>query len=162
MRVRELMTSPATTCNPQDSLEHAAHLLWEHDCGALAVIDAKGAVQALLTDRDICMAAYTKGLRLADIAVRDSMSQDLAVCRVRRLPVVDGKGMLVGMLSLADLANVAIQDAQVGRELVQTLSGICAVPKAVSATAQTAAVIVPARPTVGTPPSPARPLTPQK
>ena len=81
MRVRELMTSPATTCNPQDSLEHAAHLLWEHDCGALAVIDAKGAVQALLTDRDICMAAYTKGLRLADIAVRDSMSQDLAVCR---------------------------------------------------------------------------------
>lgn len=144
MRVRELMSSPAMTCNEHDSLEHAARLLWENDCGALAVVGDDGAVHAVITDRDVCMGAYTRGARLAELAVIGSMSKELAVCResddvlaaassmqkhrVRRLPVVDGKGMPVGMISLGDLTRAALKDAQIGRELLQTMAAICARP----------------------------------
>lgn len=144
MRVRELMSSPAMTCSEHDSLEHAARLLWENDCGALAVVGDDGAVHAVITDRDVCMGAYTRGARLADLAVAGSMSKELAVCRegddvlvaassmqkhrVRRLPVVDGKGAPIGMISLGDLTRVALKDAQIGREMLQTMATICARP----------------------------------
>lgn len=142
MRVRELMSTPVTSCRPQDSLEHAAKLLWEHDCGVLPVVDSNGSVGAAITDRDICMGAYTRGKKLSDLRVRDSMSREISVCRadedvaraaesmrkskIRRLPVVDEAGKLVGVISLNDIARAATHDAAMGRELVQTLASVCA------------------------------------
>lgn len=141
MRVRELMSAPVTSIRPSDSLEMAARLLWEHDCGMLPVVDSTGAVGAAITDRDICMGAYTRGRKLSEMRVRDSMSHDIAVCRVdedvsraaeamrkgkiRRLPVVDEHGKLVGILSLNDIARAASHDSVMGRELVQTMSSVC-------------------------------------
>lgn len=141
MRVRELMSAPVTSVRPGDSLEQAARLLWEHDCGVLPVVDSTGAVGAAITDRDICMGAYTRGKKLSEMRVRDSMSHDIAVCRadedvsraaeamrkgkIRRLPVVDEQGKLVGILSLNDIARAASHDAGMGRELVQTMASIC-------------------------------------
>jgi CBS domain-containing protein len=88
------------------------------------------------------MGAYTRGKRLADVRVRESMSHDIAVCRadediaraadamrkakVRRLPVVDEAGKLVGILSMNDIARAASHDASIGRELVQTMASVCA------------------------------------
>ncbi len=142
MRVRELMSVPVTSCRPQDSLEHAAKLLWEHDCGMLPVVDSNGAVGAAITDRDICMGAYTRGKKLSELRVRDSMSRELSVCRadedvaraaesmrksrIRRMPVVDEVGKLVGVISLNDIARAASHDAAMGRELVQTMAAVCA------------------------------------
>lgn len=142
MRVRDLMSSPVQTCSPHDTLEHAARLLWEHDCGVLPVVDHNRRVGATITDRDICMGAYTKGGRLNELKVRDSMSKGLVSCRadddlptaaramrqqrVRRLPVLDDAGRLVGLLSLNDLARAAAHDVAVGREALQTLTAICA------------------------------------
>lgn len=141
MRVRELMSAPVTSIRPSDSLEQAARLLWEHDCGMLPVVDSTGAVGAAITDRDICMGAYTRGKKLSELRVRDSMSHDIAVCRadedvaraadsmrkarIRRLPVVDENGKLVGILSLNDIARAASHDAAMGRELVQTMASVC-------------------------------------
>ena len=123
MRVRELMSAPVTSVRPGDSLEQAARLLWEHDCGVLPVVDSTGAVGAAITDRDICMAAYTQGKRLSEIRVREVISNKVVSCRpeeswvtvagrmathqVRRLPVVDGAGKLVGIVSINDLALAA-------------------------------------------------------
>lgn len=141
MRVRQLMSSPATVCSGHDSLEHAANLLWDHDCGALAVVGDDGVAEALITDRDVCMCAYTRGARLAELTVRDAMSHGVVSCRaddelataagsmrqrrVRRLPVVDELGKPVGMLSLGDLARHALADPQVGMEMLKTLDAIC-------------------------------------
>lgn len=141
MRVRQLMTSPAIVCSGHDSLEHAANLLWDHDCGSLAVVGDDGTVQAQITDRDVCMCAYTRGARLADLTVADAMSHGVVVCRpqdelaaaadtmrqrrVRRLPVVDEVGKPIGMLSLGDLARHALADPQVGSETIRTLDAIC-------------------------------------
>jgi hypothetical protein len=47
-------------CRPSDSLNHAARLLWENDIGTLPVVadDGSNRLVGIVTDRDICMAAY--------------------------------------------------------------------------------------------------------
>lgn len=56
---RTLMTSPAMTCSPRDDVNDVAMLFWDTNCSSLPVVDADGKLQGMLTDRDICMAAYT-------------------------------------------------------------------------------------------------------
>lgn len=141
MKVRELMSSPALTCRPNDSLAKAASMLWEHDCGMLPVIDAAGKVGAVITDRDICMGAYTKGRALGELRVADSMSKGVVTCRadddlgaavqsmiahqLHRLPVVDEQGRPCGVLSLNDLALDSEQDANLTRDAMKALRAVC-------------------------------------
>jgi CBS domain-containing protein len=122
-------------------LESAARTLWEHKCGILPVVDQQGRIRATITDRDICMGAYTKGARLAELRVANSMSKRLITCklddtidaatrlmvdhRVRRLPVVDDGGKVCGVFSLDDLACHAPRDAAVGREALKVLTATC-------------------------------------
>jgi CBS domain-containing protein len=126
MKVEQLMTRTVHPCRLEDSLQSAARIMWEHDCGCVpVVVDEEGGarVVGMLTDRDACMAAYTQGRPLAAIAVRSAMSDRVCSCRPRdplkvalnvlranqlhRLPVVDDNEHLVGMLSLADVAREA-------------------------------------------------------
>lgn len=120
MNVDEIMTRDVWTCSPEDSLAEAARLMWERDCGCVPVVDEAGRVQAMLTDRDICMAAYTQGGTLRDLKVRSAMSDHVVSVspdepvamaermmqenQVRRLPVMAEDGRLLGVLSLNDLA----------------------------------------------------------
>jgi CBS domain-containing protein len=120
MKVLELMTSDVKCCSADDSLDRAANLMWEGDCGVIPVVGPGRELVGMITDRDICMAAYTKGRPLAELEVRDAMAKEPTVCspeatletaislmkesRVRRLGVVDSKGLLAGILSLNDLA----------------------------------------------------------
>ncbi len=121
MRVEQLMRRPVVSCRPEDTLHAAAQQMWEHDCGVLPVADAEGRVVGVVTDRDICMAAWSRGQTLADIPVSSAMSRTVFSCRpgdsmdiaervmsekqVRRLPVVDANSRLVGMLSLNDITR---------------------------------------------------------
>ncbi len=128
MRVEQLMTRNVETCRPEDSLHRAAELMWRLDCGALPVIADDGArrVVGMLTDRDVCMAAFFEGRPLWDLHVAGAMSKQLCSCRatdaigvalkvmetnqVRRLPVLDASDRLVGMLSLADVSREAARE----------------------------------------------------
>jgi CBS domain-containing protein len=153
MRVEKLMTREVKSCRQEDSLARAAQLMWEGDCGFLPVCAADGAnrVAGIITDRDICMAALFQGRPLADLRVADVMNRQVQVClpsdtladaertmataRVRRLPVVDKQGSLLGMITLADLAREAereqtLQSPQVrGSEISVTLASICQPPR---------------------------------
>jgi CBS domain-containing protein len=129
MRVEQLMSRTVKTCVPSDHLDRAASLMWDYDCGALPIVSDDGdagRVVGVLTDRDICMAAYTQGRTLRDIPVASAMARHVCTCRptdtiavalrvmetnqVHRLPVVDGDEHLVGMLSLADLWREAARE----------------------------------------------------
>jgi len=128
MRVSDAMTIKVFTCGPQHTLEHAARLMWDHAVGALPVVDHNRRPIAMLTDRDICMAAYTKGKPIRDINVEVAMSRQLHVChpldllsdaehklaarQLRRLPVVNDMGMLLGLLSTADIASARSRSAR--------------------------------------------------
>jgi CBS domain-containing protein len=131
MRVREFMTHEVWTVRSTDRLDTAARKLWEGDCGALPVLDDTGLVVAMVTDRDVCMAAYLQGRPLSAIPVSTAMSPRLVACgpeetiaaaeacmrdyQVRRLPVIDAGGRLVGILSLNDIAIEATRERRAGR-----------------------------------------------
>ena len=120
MLVRDLM-KPPQVCGPADSLDRAAQLLWEHDCGVLPVVDDKRRVVGMITDRDICMAAYTQGRALSELPVSRAMAHAVVRCspdhdveaalhvmaegQVHRLPVVDDNDRLLGILSLTDVVR---------------------------------------------------------
>jgi CBS domain-containing protein len=123
MKVEQIMRHDVATCCPDDTLNVAARLMWERDCGSVPVVHDGGKVVAMLTDRDIAMAALTQGRPLHEIRVSSAMSPDLSSCcpndpvslalkilqtrQLHRLPVVTGDGELIGMLSLADVAREA-------------------------------------------------------
>ena len=141
-RIESIMRRPVVTCRPDDSLHTAAGLMWDHDCGALPVVDEDDKVLAMITDRDICMAAYSQGLTLNAMQVRSAMSNELHAChpddpvieaerrmgekQVRRLPVVDLEGRVQGILTLKDLARETARASEPGatqqpREVLGTL-----------------------------------------
>ena len=123
MKVQELMTRKVRVCRSTDMLNTAARVLWEADCGAVPIVDEKAHVVGMLTDRDICMAAYTQGRPLESIGVASAMSPVVVSCmpdqtmkdvhdlmranQLRRLPVVDPSGRLVGIVSVNDLLREA-------------------------------------------------------
>lgn len=123
MLAKHIMSQPVSMCQLSDSLDKAARLMWEADCGAVPVVDSSGRAVAMLTDRDICMAAYTQGKLLCELNVSIAMSKSLKACspedslehverlmaenQIRRIPVLDNDGRPVGMVSLNDLARTA-------------------------------------------------------
>lgn len=125
MTIEPLMSRDVHYCRPDHTLDYAASQMWEHDCGCLPVCaaDAEPRVIGMLTDRDICMAALFQGRPLRELKVADAMSRDIRVCerddrpedvellmresKIRRVPVTDDAGALVGIVSLADLARAA-------------------------------------------------------
>lgn len=119
MKVRDVMTKTVASCRPDANLAEAAALMWEYNCGLLPVVNDRGKVAGVITDRDICIAVGTRGLCASELKVRDVSYRPAVLCdaddhvrcalkvmaaeRVRRLPVVDHDGNLVGLLSLDDI-----------------------------------------------------------
>src|SRR6185436_11839880 len=130
MKVEEICTRTVKSCGRETSAADAADAMWEAGCGALPVVDESGRVVGVVTDRDLCMALALTGQRADDLPVRSLLRPTLHTCRltdevrdalrtmrlqkIRRLPVVDGAGVLQGMLSLADLVRVSRPDALAG------------------------------------------------
>jgi CBS domain-containing protein len=121
MKASDLMTKPVHSCQPHDDLRRAAQLMWDHDCGIVPVLDLEQNVIGVITDRDVCMAAYTRGQRLRQMDVRSTMTKVVHAVReddsletveaamrcthARRVPVLDDQRELVGLLSIHDLAR---------------------------------------------------------
>jgi len=121
--VRAIMTEGLRCCRPEDTLNYAAQIMWDSDCGAVGVTNPEGRLCGIITDRDICMAGYLRGQPLANVRVQDVMTREVHTCserdsieraatlmgnaEVRRLPVTDQEGRAVGIVSLADIARNA-------------------------------------------------------
>ena len=58
MQVEQLMTKEVRTCRPLDTLNQAAQIFWENDCGCAPVVDHNSKVVGIITDRDALMSAY--------------------------------------------------------------------------------------------------------
>lgn len=137
MKIEQLMTKEVATCCPEETLNEAARIMWERDCGFVPVVaGAERRVVGVVTDRDVCMATYTRGQVLPQIRVGDVMSSAVRTCRpsddlkaaewamreaqVHRLPVVDDVDQLLGVISLADIAREAAREAGAKRKQVTT------------------------------------------
>ena len=123
LSVSDVMTTHVRTCSVDDTLEHAARIMSEHACGAVPVLDPRGRIIAMVTDRDICLTALACKKLLSEISVMTAASRRMHAIRtfdtlevahelmckhhVRRLPVVDGDGNLIGIVSVIDLVRAA-------------------------------------------------------
>ena len=149
MRIEQLMTKSTKTCQPDQTLSEASQIMWENDYGCLPVTEANGAQRLLgvITDRDICLAMRFQGAAPNELRVADVMAKGVHACnrgdpvaeaktimreiRVRRLPVVDASERIIGLISLADLAQEAVrQDSSPNSEVTQAeigslLAAIC-------------------------------------
>ena len=143
MRIQDVMSTPAVLCGRNDSLNDAARLMWEHDCGVIPVVKEDGRIAGIVTDRDICMAAYTKGKPLGSIPVAEAMAPRVFSCRVddtlesvaqvmsdnqvHRLPVLDPEDRPVGLASFTDLVRYASTMAHgdgVERDILRGLAAV--------------------------------------
>jgi hypothetical protein len=80
MIVEQIMNRATKFCAPEDSLNRAAQIMWEDRCGAVPVVDKQFRPIGFLTDRDICMAAYTQGKTLSAMRVDTAMAQKVFFC----------------------------------------------------------------------------------
>jgi CBS domain-containing protein len=133
-RVGDVMMPEVRSVTRDTSVQHAARVMREADVGALPVVDGDRVV-GVVTDRDIAVRAVGDGkgpdTPVAEVASADVVSvrpeQDLdealrlmAQHQVRRLPVVEQDGRLVGIFAQADAAMEA-DAARVG-EMVEEIS----------------------------------------
>ena len=135
MRLADVMTPDPQTVRPGDTLQSAARLMDELNVGVLPVVDG-GALLGVLTDRDIVVRSTSAGQDPGSATVADAMTTDARTLagdasvdeavemmeehQLRRVPVVDGSGRLVGIVSLGDLAAAGTPEAADALEAIST------------------------------------------
>jgi CBS domain-containing protein len=146
VRVQQLMTRAVWTCRPSAGLDTAVRIMKDYGCGSVVVVDEHGRPVAMVTDRDACLCALETGRALTQVQVSDAMSREIHTCRpedlvagaeavmvrrqVRRLPVVDARGCLVGIVSLDDIARESVREVAphaeslTSDEVARTLGGL--------------------------------------
>ncbi len=137
MKVTELMTRQPICCSPSDSVQDAARLMSSYEVGALPVVEGKDnpRVVGIVTDRDLAIGALAEGrfdAKVSDVmtanpfTVREDadaveLERIMAENQVRRVPVVNAEGAVIGIVAQADLAlsggGVSVED--VGRVVGQ-------------------------------------------
>ena len=139
MELNNVMTANPACCGPQTPLQEVARLMAENDCGMIPVVDEQGLPVGAITDRDIAVRAVAQTGNLENSCAADYMtapvrtvSQDstLADCcaamesaQLRRMPVVDARGRVVGVVAQADIA-LSSSPARTA-EVVQEISRPC-------------------------------------
>jgi len=140
MNISELMSKDPCTVTPDTPVSEAARLMKEEDVGMVPVIErvggaeTRGRLVGVITDRDIAIRTVAEG-RAVDSPVRDVMSSGVRTAKpgdsvesvmelmgneqVRRVPIVDERGSLVGVVSQADLARKAKNEGHVERTVEQ-------------------------------------------
>lgn len=152
MKVRDVMRKQAVSCGLDTNLAAAVELMCKNACGFLPVVGEGGNVIGVITDRDICIALGTRDQKPAGVLVKDVMLPKrctfpkLFTCtpdddihcalktmrteKIRRVPVIDREGGLLGILSMDDIVLRACAGA--GRhdisckDVVDAYKAICA------------------------------------
>lgn len=140
MRARELMTADPACVTRDDSVQKAARLMREHDVGLIPVLRGGRSreITGVITDRDIAIRCVGEG-RGPETIVGDVMSGDVCTVtsdddvrtvmtlmgreQVRRIPVVDERGAIVGIVSQADIVLEAADDFAAERTVERISEG---------------------------------------
>lgn len=119
---RDIMTDSPAVCTPESTARDAAKLMEDNDCGSLPVVEDRNSMKltGIVTDRDLALRVLGRG-QGPDSSVREAMSRNVACVKpddkldeverlmsdqqVRRIPVVDDQGRVLGIVAQADLAR---------------------------------------------------------
>jgi CBS domain-containing protein len=129
-QIRDVMTANPECVSEKDSIRDAARIMKDQDTGVVPVVDGKKVI-GLITDRDIVVRGIAEGKNLETVRVNELMTKSVRSVRedaeigevlnlmssaeIRRLPVVNSKDELVGIVSIGDIASNTNLDGKVGK-----------------------------------------------
>ena len=131
MRARDIMTRDPQCCRREDTARRAAEIMRDQDCGVIPVVDESRRVIGIVTDRDLAIRIIASGKSVdtrlnevmtpgakccsADDDLRD-VEHKMAELQVRRIPICDAGGRVLGIISQADIARAAGTDSEVSEQ----------------------------------------------
>ncbi len=139
MKVKDIMTADPVSVTPETPLREAARMMKQHNVGIIPVVERQGSARlvGVITDRDIAVRCVAEGHDSSKCPVREAMTTGVATARedddvdsvmslmgseqVRRIPIVDERGGLVGIVAQADIVRQA-DDEELAEETVEKIS----------------------------------------
>src|SRR4051812_15998644 len=116
MKIRDIMTTEVKSASLEDTLDRIAAIMRDENVGAVPILDEEGDLCGLITDRDIVLRCVAEGKDPKGLSAEDVITEDLQTIspeadveegarimarhQVRRLPVCDDNGQLLGLVSL--------------------------------------------------------------
>jgi CBS domain-containing protein len=133
LTAREIMTRGVKTVRRDSPLREVAQLMKDEDCGVVPIVDERGTLVGIVTDRDLVIRAFTGGKTPDQLRVVDVMTDDVECVhpdedihsiislmgkrQIRRIPVVDRDDRVLGIISMGDIANRADYDEELQEAL---------------------------------------------
>lgn len=140
MKVKKLMKQDVGSCGLTDDLTKAVEVMRFKDCGAIPVVNAEKKLVGIITDRDICLAVAELDKKPSEIKVEEVVKKRIFTCsanddlktalkkmkrvKVKRLPVVDKKREIIGILSITDFLTSLKKDKSFRKKIYSTLKAI--------------------------------------
>jgi CBS domain-containing protein len=121
-KARDIMTESPAVCTSQTTAREAAQQMEQNDCGSLPVVESRDSMKliGMVTDRDLALRILGRG-QGPDTPIREAMTRNVSSVKadddldavervmsgqqVRRVPVVDDQGRVLGIIAQADLAR---------------------------------------------------------
>jgi CBS domain-containing protein len=128
MKIREIMSANPVCCLPTDSAQRVARVMCDHNIGSLPVVmdQESRKLVGVITDRDLCCSVVADGLDTKTTTIEKFMTLNPVTCReeedvescerlmqehqIRRIPIVDAEGGVIGIVAQADVALKDISD----------------------------------------------------
>jgi CBS domain-containing protein len=133
LTAREIMTRGVKTVRRDSPLRDVAQLMKDEDCGVVPIVDEKGCLVGIITDRDLVIRAFTGGKTPDQLRAGDVMTDDVECVhpeedihsiislmgkrQIRRIPVVERDDRVIGIISMGDIANRADYDEELQEAL---------------------------------------------
>ena len=128
--IRDIMTSDPVCVSERDSIREVARIMAREDTGVVPVVDGKKVI-GMITDRDIVVRLVAEGKDPANANVNEAMTKNVRAVKendtvndvlnvmsgsqVRRVPVINDRNEIVGIVSMKDLADTGNQDGKIGK-----------------------------------------------
>ena len=126
MHVNDIMSNNTCSCKLDTTLDKIAMMMWDNDCGAVPIVEEQDRPVGMITDRDIAIGAALKSRPLWQITadeinngrpvftckVDDDIHEVLSIMqteKIRRIPIVNSRLELCGMVSIGDIAEFSEQ-----------------------------------------------------
>ena len=136
-RCREIMTRNVTTANRETSIKDVAILMRDGDMGAMPIVE-NGKLVGIVTDRDIVVRGVAED-KASDTPIGDVMTTEIFAVKeddfafeairlmgdkqVRRVPIINNTGELVGIIAMADVALETEDEREIAETLEEISSG---------------------------------------
>lgn len=134
------MTKTVEVCGENEALSKACEIMWQKDCGVIPVVDKKSKLVGIITDRDIMIAAFLNDKTVAEIKCNEIITKKIISCsaadavedalklmkkyQIKRLPVVDEKEKLEGIISITDILLSSGDDKKLRKKVLKTIEAI--------------------------------------